>query len=366
MKLKISAVISALIFATTIISGCGGRHKSSTGSIEGFVYEPILSTSSKLKEMIVLRSSVPPSGYKVLAGALVKVSNTSVTAITDSNGHFKIIGLAPGEYSLCIVKDSYYSIEMKANVREGQTTNLEDYSAVFIDPIVPTGSYFPLTLGNQWNYSTIKKFTFFDLDGNKTGEEIGTGDIIKSIIRTEEISSVNTFLLKAQSILSWTTGTDENYSEYLWLAWNENQLFKYAYSSGDDAVDSDEVYNPARKLLSIPFSVGETWTLKKRLPKLPSRIIKYLLKSGKLKKSNSSIVTSMEVLAREVVAVPAGTFVCYKIKWRYEEGLDIEYFQWFAVMGLVKEEIIVNELIGNYTYHETTQLKSYILKESSP
>ncbi|GAH25694.1 unnamed protein product, partial [marine sediment metagenome] len=81
-----------------------------TGSIEGNVFEP---------------TSPVTQGMVLLSGALVSVSGTSNTALTDTSGYFKIDEIPVGEQTVTISKDGFVSLTLEdVSIIEGEITLL--------------------------------------------------------------------------------------------------------------------------------------------------------------------------------------------------------------------------------------------------
>jgi len=81
-----------------------------TGSIEGNVFEP----TSPITQSMVL-----------LSGALVSVSSTSHTALTNISGYFRIDEIPIGEQKVTISKDGYVSLTLEnVSIIEGEITLL--------------------------------------------------------------------------------------------------------------------------------------------------------------------------------------------------------------------------------------------------
>jgi len=93
-----------------------------TGSIEGNVYEP---------------TSPITQGMVLLSGALVSVSSTSHTALTNISGYFRIDEIPIGEQTVIISKDGYVILTLKnVPIIEGEITLLggEDQEPLILYP----------------------------------------------------------------------------------------------------------------------------------------------------------------------------------------------------------------------------------------
>ncbi len=81
-----------------------------TGSIEGNVFEP---------------TSPITQGMVLLSGALVSVSNTSNTALTNISGYFRIDEIPIGEQTVTISKEGYVTLTLESvAIIEGEITLL--------------------------------------------------------------------------------------------------------------------------------------------------------------------------------------------------------------------------------------------------
>lgn len=101
-------ICSLLILAT----GCSINPPvpNITGSIEGYIFEP---TSPITQSMMLL------------SGALVSVSSTSHTALTNISGYFKIDEIPIGEQTITISKDGYVTLILEnVPIIEGEITLL--------------------------------------------------------------------------------------------------------------------------------------------------------------------------------------------------------------------------------------------------
>ncbi|GAH16155.1 unnamed protein product, partial [marine sediment metagenome] len=81
-----------------------------TGSIEGNIFEP---------------TSPITQGIMLLSGALVSVSNTSHSALTNISGYFRIDEIPIGEQTITISKDGYVTLILEnVSIIEGEITLL--------------------------------------------------------------------------------------------------------------------------------------------------------------------------------------------------------------------------------------------------
>lgn len=108
-------LILMMILALTLpflLTGCSINPPvpNITGSIEGYVFEP---TSPITQSMMLL------------SGALVSVSSTSHTALTNISGYFRIDEIPVGEQTVTISKDGYVSLTLEnISIIEGEITLL--------------------------------------------------------------------------------------------------------------------------------------------------------------------------------------------------------------------------------------------------
>lgn len=120
-------LILMMILALTLpflLTGCNINPPvpNITGSIEGNVFEP---TSPITQSMMLL------------SGALVSVSNTSHTALTNISGYFRIDEIPVGEQTVTISKDGYDTLILEnVSIIEGEITLLggENQDPLILNP----------------------------------------------------------------------------------------------------------------------------------------------------------------------------------------------------------------------------------------
>lgn len=100
--------------------GCGGGG-SNQGAVDGYVY----SVDTKAPaELVVSRSAWPEAGQTPVAEALVTITGSMETALTQTNGYFKINRVAPGIQTLKVNKGGYPELEFQVQVSKGKTTHV--------------------------------------------------------------------------------------------------------------------------------------------------------------------------------------------------------------------------------------------------
>jgi len=107
-------IFLAICLLLILITGCSINPTPPTpditGSIEGYVFEP---TSPITQSMMLL------------SGALVSVSNTSNTTLTNESGYFRIDEIPLGEQKITISKESYVTLILESvPIIEGEITLL--------------------------------------------------------------------------------------------------------------------------------------------------------------------------------------------------------------------------------------------------
>ncbi|MCR4402388.1 MAG: clostripain-related cysteine peptidase [Firmicutes bacterium] len=136
------AGIIAVVAVSVLITGCFGGAVPRPGSVEGYVFKPTEARSVagasrsaglaqnarnglELKIAPAARRGVPaaPEGYEPCAGAVVSVTGSSGTAVTDAMGYFRKDGITPGTQTVSIVYEPF-RLDTKVLVRSGQVTTL--------------------------------------------------------------------------------------------------------------------------------------------------------------------------------------------------------------------------------------------------
>jgi hypothetical protein len=110
-------IVIALVAA--LISGCGGGGggnrgtgtlSSSTGNIEGYVYEPVGAARATGRLVVARSANAAPAGYQPLTGATVQSAGRTTT--TDANGYFLLTAVAVGTQTVTISKTGYQTIQI--------------------------------------------------------------------------------------------------------------------------------------------------------------------------------------------------------------------------------------------------------------
>ncbi|WP_179107331.1 carboxypeptidase regulatory-like domain-containing protein [Sediminibacillus massiliensis] len=129
-----TVIVSAANFQTNIASFQVNSNDTTTGNV---ALEP---TPGQISGFVTDQGGNP------IAGALVNVTNNIgaliTTALTDSNGMFTVVGLAPGQYTLNVFAPNFQNGVIGALVLAGQTTPVE--IALVPNPGAIAGSVTPI------------------------------------------------------------------------------------------------------------------------------------------------------------------------------------------------------------------------------
>jgi len=105
-----------LSFFLLLLTGCLFS-PFSKGSVEGYVYE----------ETII--------GTRPLEGALVSITGSSNTALTDEDGYFRIDEVSTGSRTLTIIKEGYPKYHLlNIFISEGQVNSINDGNPIILQP----------------------------------------------------------------------------------------------------------------------------------------------------------------------------------------------------------------------------------------
>lgn len=117
-------VSTALIFIVGSIAfaGCVGGAESAAPEAGASSTVDAGSGTGSVVEGGAIEGRVLDDELNALPAAQVALLNTTVQAITDESGAFKILGVAPGTYSLVAAKLGYESRALKVLVEPGQTS----------------------------------------------------------------------------------------------------------------------------------------------------------------------------------------------------------------------------------------------------
>jgi Carboxypeptidase regulatory-like domain len=115
---RASMILALFLVFSLMLSGCGGGGGGSggtqNGSIQGWVF-------SNGTEITIIGSGAVPTGHPALTGATITLSNSAITATTNSDGLFRMDNVPPGDYTLTVTKDGL-SAQFPITVKSGQTT----------------------------------------------------------------------------------------------------------------------------------------------------------------------------------------------------------------------------------------------------
>lgn len=78
-----------------------------------------------------------------LPGALIKVEGTNIATLTDASGHFSLVNLKPGTYSITASYTGFSPLTLKVEIKTDETSELKfdlEPDAFLLDQVVVTGS----------------------------------------------------------------------------------------------------------------------------------------------------------------------------------------------------------------------------------
>ena len=113
------ALLAVLLGIMVAMSGCfGGSY--ATGGVTGVVYAPKEDSDLHEAERKLLVKDLvidpPPEGYVPLAGAVVKVEGTGISARTDAKGRFTLTGVRVGPRTLVVWHDLYKPVRINVTI----------------------------------------------------------------------------------------------------------------------------------------------------------------------------------------------------------------------------------------------------------
>jgi hypothetical protein len=178
--------------------------------------------------------------------------------------------------------------------------------------------YFPLAVGNQWEYSIEQTITLISPD--TTWEY--TGNSITEITAETTLDNGNP-VLEQVTTTTWddtlmTDATDTTYVE-------ETEDYMLIYNSKADT-------DPDTSLM-LPIEAGNTWTVY----------------------SNTADTMTAYVVGKATVTVPAGSYDdCWQIEYSFSGGVNVD---WFAPdFGVVRHEYEMSD--SNTTIQFIKELES--------
>jgi hypothetical protein len=129
MRKVLSVILTAILIASLVLTGCGGGGGggggSSTGSVQGFIYY----SSASQEAIYQSNNKAAADNFQPLAGATVTLTSTSggqpYTADTANDGYFQIINVPNGSYTLSSVTKASTTITFNpipVTISSGQTT----------------------------------------------------------------------------------------------------------------------------------------------------------------------------------------------------------------------------------------------------
>lgn len=113
---------------------CQGNHKIPNG-IKGFIFKPVLramweSHSGSIEGTVGEDESTPLAEANV---AVIKADTVFSSALTDDQGHYKLIGLPAGSYTLSCYKDGHDSISVDPVVVKAGEKTVQDFVVAKVD-----------------------------------------------------------------------------------------------------------------------------------------------------------------------------------------------------------------------------------------
>ena len=251
-------------------------------------------------------------------------------------------------------------------------------------------NWYPLAVGNSWEYSRIQAFVNLESDticpfpGPETLFSTASVQVIKKDTLLDSIPAFQLYKTIQDPSFSFTAVTYFNNLEdgLYFYAYNwpivipplQISSAKSLYFKGRHFADPRELflwleagkfpssltpdsltyYLPPRKSIQYPLRVNSQWT--------------YTQEGDPWR-------TDKKIVGFGLLTTPAGNFNCYKIQWLYdldddgEWDTDIEFFEFLSEIGIVKWSILVKDLIiTDYCFGhpatvdilEETQLTSYV------
>jgi hypothetical protein len=226
------------------------------------------------------------------------------------------------------------------------------------------GYYFPLQVGNQWEYQrTFCTVNFRPLQGgtifpNDTSRATITVRISKNIMLQDSIS---TFQLDEEYVGDGRSFADESY-----YANKQSGLYFYAYRNamGSPMLPKEKagagikfngrpfqsIAEITRLLTHAAFEQAALDSLIYETP--PLLCLKYpvSLDSRWAYRQAGPFRIDKRIIAQEEVAVPAGVFSCYKIQWLFDVNADrnwddnILFFDDVCEKGLIRRSILYKNI----------------------
>ena len=241
------------------------------------------------------------------------------------------------------------------------------------------GFNYPLAVGNTWEYERESN-TYYYSDSSATPDYEDTTTVIHAVWTAVTDKELLKGTVDAYRIEAEVQAENEIYKRVDYLNNQTDGLYHYAYHAGGGPMvapkriragpivfkgksfnsiqelvrtfergpllsrvwaDSLIFEDPPIKTLHYPLEVGATWTY--RLSGQPWRMDK-------------------KVIAKDIVAVPAGQFFCFEIQWLYDLDADgqwdedITIYDEIGSIGLVRRQIIItgskrNDEHGNPIRH---------------
>lgn len=129
-----SLAILTLVFL--VFAGCSGpARRAETGPSQPAEADPYLGG---------IEGTVTDDQILPLTAVEVAIDKYTLTTSTDELGHFRFVGLQPGEYVLAVAKAGYRSVAKRTLVEAGDLASI----AVQLEPLP--------TIGVPWNYTNSK------------------------------------------------------------------------------------------------------------------------------------------------------------------------------------------------------------------
>lgn len=327
------------LFLGVILVGCGGRNNDRSpisgenpASVAGHVY---------------LVGSQDHSGIIVFLERTYW-SNFNSSALTNKEGYYHITNVPIGTYTL-------YAYARKGDLKE-TWPDIEvwwGWEKIKTPDIYLLRARVPLSKGNSWDY-TLREW----LDD----VNIAWGQRKVNIKHQEYLSGRSAFVAEEFTYRTGRQGTEQRL-ERKWLYETKDALFEYASETINNVAavspvrDSPSSKKPSFRLGNLYFT---DLTELRRFVNKPAPV--YDKRSGPIKKapkthpsprkilayplrlreswteSYDAFTITKEVVAQERIFVPAGEFVCYKVKISYESDFDLETisYEWYSTIGLIK------------------------------
>ncbi len=234
-----------------------------------------------------------------------------------------------------------------------------------VEPETGSGLYFPMKVGNEWQYTrtVILPEAYLEIDTNLTSNIINEYYVQKLKSTDYLFDSVATYILEETATIDNSTLVSNG-----WLANEKDGLYFYAYrqpvwlilkqSPKNKILFGDRYFNSVPEVsdyLINAASVNQVMIDSMIYEDPPLLSLQYPLETGARwdYRTHSSPISKIEkvVLGKEQVEVPAGKFECYKIQWLFEydpewyDQFNVEFYDFVSKKGLIKRTLTYSNVM---------------------